>query len=108
MKQSDIIYYASSEPSPLFAQMLRENSTRSLEWLRAADYMPDAGERRYCLKRVLLLDPDDSTARTLLVALEQSQPQVARYEYHPILLPSFRYWFQFLLKMQFAFGQKSG
>ena len=58
-------------PSPLFAQLLREKPERALAWLRAADYMPDDQERRYCLEQALLIDASDTTAQSLLLALNQ-------------------------------------
>lgn len=66
------------EPSPLFAQMLREQPGRALAWLRAADYMPDDEERRYCLKQALLIDPTDKTAQARLLALDQSHVEPER------------------------------
>jgi hypothetical protein len=68
-------------PSPLFAQMLQENSSRALQWFRAADYMPDPDERLYCLERAVSLDPTDSTAQHELLRLKIqicSRAQVAR------------------------------
>ena len=59
------------EPSPLFAQLLRERPERALAWLRAADYMSDDQERRYCLEQALLIDHADTTAQSLLLALDQ-------------------------------------
>ena len=57
-------------PSPLFEQMLEENSTRALRWFRAADYMPDPDERRYCLERAVELDPTDGNAQTALLQMK--------------------------------------
>jgi len=69
-----------NNPSPLFAQMLQENSSRALQWFHAADYMPDPAERRYCLERAVALDPTDSTAQRQLLLLNlelHSREQVA-------------------------------
>lgn len=101
MKQQTMnIRYMSSEPSPLFEQLLRENSTRSLEWLHAADYMPDEGEYHYCLERALMLDPANLAARNLLDLLECN-----RMHHCTPSLPkvSLQAWLQSLLTLPLGF-----
>jgi hypothetical protein len=101
MKQQTMsIKYMSCEPSPLFGQIVRENSTRSLEWLRAAAYMPDDGEYHYCLERALMLDPANLTARNLLEILEQI-PMHHRTE--PLPKASLQPWLQSLLTLPLGF-----
>ncbi|MEO8395207.1 MAG: hypothetical protein ABI700_19575 [Chloroflexota bacterium] len=69
-----------NDHSPLFAQMLQENSSRAQQWFHAADYMPDPEERRYCLERAVALDPNDTTAWQQLLMLNlqmHSRQQIA-------------------------------
>jgi len=87
MKQHSVFpQQTANSPSPLFAQMLRENPNRALAWRRAAEYMPDEQERLYCLERALSLDPTDTPVQTELRMLQHSHSEVRRNAITPFWL----------------------
>ena len=52
-----------TQPSPLFAQILREGSNYEIAWLWAATQLTRPEEQRYCLERALYINPKSRMAR---------------------------------------------
>jgi hypothetical protein len=52
-----------TQPSPLFAQTLRESSNYEIAWLWAATKLTRPEEQRYCLERALYINPNSRMAR---------------------------------------------
>jgi uncharacterized protein YeaO (DUF488 family) len=61
---------AASLADTLFAEALREDSNRELDWLWLAASRSDPRERAYCLERALLINPE-SVARAELRRIER-------------------------------------
>ena len=67
-----------TNPSPLFAQVLREGSNYEIAWLWAATKLSRPEEVRYCLERALYINPHSQAARLGLQELAQAERAAAR------------------------------
>lgn len=54
---------STTQPSPLFAKVLRESSNYEMAWLWAATQLTRPEEQRYCLERALYINPQSRMAR---------------------------------------------
>ncbi len=61
------------EPIDVFAEALREDSNREMDWLWAAAHLADPDQRRYCLERVLAINPRSERAQHSLAQLARTQ-----------------------------------
>jgi hypothetical protein len=60
---------AAARAARLFAQALHEDSHYELDWLWYAANMAGDSQRRYCLERVLRINPDSELAQRALAKL---------------------------------------
>jgi hypothetical protein len=58
-----------SNPSVLLRDQLREDSNHERDWLWTASQVTAAEEIRYCLERVLYINPDNQDAQRILSKL---------------------------------------
>ena len=58
-----------SNPSAFLRDQLREDSNYELDWLWATSQVTAAEEIRYCLERVLYINPDNQDAQRILSKL---------------------------------------
>jgi hypothetical protein len=61
-----------ANPSAFFVERLLENSNLEMDWWWAAGEVTDPQERRYCLQRVLAINPFNETVAAELATLERS------------------------------------
>lgn len=62
-----------TRPSPLLTEALREDSNREMDWLWWARQVIDSGEKAYCLKRALHINPNSRPARDALRRITEPQ-----------------------------------
>jgi hypothetical protein len=62
-------------PDDLFLAWLREDSNLEMDWLWLATQVASSGQRRYCLRRALAINPESRLARRGLRQLEQHPDQ---------------------------------
>ena len=55
----------------LFLQGLRENSNLEMDWLWLATRVSSDGQRRYCLRRALTINPESRLAKRWLSCLQR-------------------------------------
>jgi hypothetical protein len=65
---------AIARPSDLFAEGIRENSNLELDWLWLYAQVTSPAERRYCLERVLAINPHSEIGRDELAKLPPARP----------------------------------
>jgi hypothetical protein len=58
-------------PDALFLQGLREDSHLEMDWLWLATRVGCDGQRRYCLRRALAINPESRLAQRGLVYLQR-------------------------------------
>jgi hypothetical protein len=59
----------------LFLEMLREDSNLEMDWLWLATQVTSNGQRAYCLRRALLINPDSRLAQRGLAKLRHRPGQ---------------------------------
>jgi hypothetical protein len=69
LPHSRLLTPSAQYPGELFAQALRDDSNREMDWLWLYTQMPRVSERRYCLERALAINPRSEMARTELATL---------------------------------------
>jgi hypothetical protein len=60
-------------PSPLFIQILAEDSNNEMDWLWFAEQLTRDAERQYCYRRALYINPISRAAQAGLKQLAHTQ-----------------------------------
>lgn len=90
LAQASHALHANDRPTArlLLSQTLRDNPVNSEAWLLLSEAVERPAERRDCLERVLLLDPQHQQARLRLAALNQAPSPPAAPAAAPSLAPA--------------------
>lgn len=63
VRANQVIPINQALPDDLFMQGLREDSNLEMDWLWLASSMTDDGQRRYCFRRALAINPESCLAQ---------------------------------------------
>ena len=86
-----LIYIDQTLSDDLFLQGLREDSNLEMDWLWLASRVSEDGQRRYCFRRALAINPESHLAQRGLAQLLQPSRKPLRLVWRSLLARGLQY-----------------